>query len=204
MSDHPEPLHVLVIVGSLRENSYNAGLARAFVQEAPSSMAVEVYDRLGDLPHLNDDVFQESGFPAPVADLRNRIEAADAVVLSTPEYAYGPPGVLKNALDWMSYPPPTNPLRFKPVALMGASIGPGGTIRGQNQLRQTLLFFDAGLIGKPEIQVPHAGHGPFDPQGDLKDDLVRELIVELIEEIERFVPANRMRHADSKRPFRFS
>ncbi len=96
-------IRVAGIVGSLREGSLNKGLLRAAAKLAPAGMEIEIYSRLGDIPPYNDDVFQK-GDPDPVANLKNFIGGADALLISTPEYNYGIPGVLKNAIDWASRP----------------------------------------------------------------------------------------------------
>ena len=96
-------IRVAGIVGSLREGSLNRGLLKAAVELAPAGMEISIYTRLGDIPPYNDDVFQK-GDPAPVADFKSFIGPSDAMLISTPEYNYGVPGVLKNAIDWASRP----------------------------------------------------------------------------------------------------
>src|SRR5438309_8669659 len=110
------------IPGSLREGSLNKGLLRAAVELAPAGMEIQIYTRLGDIPPYNDDVFQK-GDPEPVADLKAFIRGADAILISTPEYNYGVPGVLKNAIDWASRPAGKSALNGKPAAIMGCSPG---------------------------------------------------------------------------------
>src|SRR5881409_4300422 len=94
-------IRVAGVPGSLRGGSLNKGLLRAAAELAPAGMEIQIYTRLGDLPPYNDDVFQK-GDPEPVADLKAFIGGADAILISTPEYNYGIPGVLKNAIDWRS------------------------------------------------------------------------------------------------------
>src|SRR5262247_594324 len=115
-------MRVAGIAGSLREGSLNRGLLRAAMDLAPAGMEIRIYTRLGDIPPYNDDVFQK-GDPEPVADLKSIIGGADALLISTPEYNYGVPGVLKNAIDWSSRPPRESAIRGKPTAIMGASPG---------------------------------------------------------------------------------
>jgi chromate reductase len=107
-------IRVAGIAGSLRQGSLNKGLLCAVAESAPAGMEITIYTRLGDIPY-NDDVFVK-GDPEPVADLKSFISGADAILISTPEYNYGIPGVLKNAIDWASRPAGKSPLNRKPAA----------------------------------------------------------------------------------------
>ena len=102
-------------------------------------------------------------------------------MIATPEYNYGIPGVLKNAIDWVSRPPQTTPLKRKPTALMGASGGPWGTTRAQLALRQTFTFTETLVLPKPELYINN-GRERFDEQGNLKDssDPTAERVADLI------------------------
>src|SRR5438067_8071217 len=148
-------IRVAGIVGSLREGSLNKGLLRAAVELAPAGMEIEIYTRLGDIPPYNDDVFQK-GDPEPVADLKAFIRGADAILISTPEYNYGIPGVLKNAIDWASRPPGKSVLNRKPAAIMGATPGGTGTARAQLALRQSFVFTETYVLLRPEVLVARA------------------------------------------------
>ena len=106
-------------------------------------MEVETYDGLAAIPPYDDDVRQQ-GFPPPVADLRARIKAADALLIVTPEYNYSVPGVLKNAIDWASAA--EQPFDGKPIAIMGASPGALGTARAQYHLRQMFVFLNGMVL----------------------------------------------------------
>ena len=110
---------ILGISGSLRERSYNTALLRAAAELAPPAAEIEVFD-LSAIPLYNDDV-EAAGDPEPVAALRAAVAEADALLLATPEYNRGTSGVLKNAIDWLSRPALASVLRWKPVAIMGAS-----------------------------------------------------------------------------------
>src|SRR5260221_5914210 len=121
-------LKVLGISGSLRKGSYNTALLRAAVAAAPPGMAIAIADI--HAVRVYDEDVREKGFPEPVQKLRDAIAAADALLIVTPEYNYSIPGVLKNAIDWASRPP-SQPFAGKPLALMGASGGMGGTMRAQ-------------------------------------------------------------------------
>lgn len=174
-----ETFRILAFSGSLRKASFNTGLLRAAEQVTPDDVTIDIHD-LADIPLYDADV-EAAGVPEGVLTLASKIRAADAVLIATPEYNYGVPGVLKNALDWISRPAVHNPLRRKPVAIMGASGGNWGTARAQLQLRQTLASgIEAYTLIKPEVMVPRAST-VFDDQGNLEDDDVRERIRALVE-----------------------
>jgi len=170
---------ILGIAGSLRHESYNRALLRAAARLTPPGAAVEIFERLGEIPPYNDDV-RLRGMPAPVAELWQAIADADAVLVVTPEYNYGVPGVLKNALDWVSRPPAETPLRHKPVAIMGASTGNLGTVRAQIALRQTFQFIESYVLLKPEVLVFRAAER-FDDAGELTDETTRELVAQQLD-----------------------
>ncbi|MFI7573992.1 NADPH-dependent FMN reductase [Micromonospora sp. NPDC049497] len=183
---------ILAISGSLRDASFNTALIRAAQRVAPESLAIEQYDNLGAIPAFNQDIEAEP--PAPVVDLREKIAAADALLIATPEYNYGVPGVLKNALDWASRPtfPVTSwvsPLAHKPVAIMGAAPTGMGTVRAQLQLRQLFLWTDSAVLSKPEVIVTNA-HEKLTVDGEIKDETTEALLRGLLDAL-----ANRIRIA---------
>ena len=167
-------IRVAGIVGSLRDGSLNKGLLHAAVELAPAGMEINIYTRLGDIPPYNDDVFQK-GDPPPVADFKAFISGADAILISTPEYNYGVPGVLKNAIDWASRPAGKSVLNRKPAAIMGCSPGLGGTIRAQHAIRQSFVFTETYAMLQPEIKIPSAAP-LFDASGKLTDENTRQYI----------------------------
>jgi chromate reductase len=171
------PLNVVGIAGSLRRGSYNRGLIRAAVDLAPSGMRLTLHE-LGDLPMFNADV-EASGDPAPVRRLKETIGAADALLIATPEYNRCVPGVLKNAIDWASRPARQSVLTNKPVAIIGASTGGGGTARAQAHLRDGLGYTNGLVLPQPEVLVPFAA-SRFDDAGDLHDDQTKEAIRDLL------------------------
>ena len=172
-------IRVSGICGSLREGSFNKGLLRSTVELAPAGMEIQIYTRLGDIPPYNDDVFQK-GDPEPVADLKAFIRGADAILISTPEYNYGVPGVLKNAIDWASRPSGKSALNRKPAAIMGCSPGLGGTIRAQHALRQTFVFTETHVMSQPEIKIPSAAP-LFDSMAKLTDETTRQYVKKFLE-----------------------
>jgi chromate reductase, NAD(P)H dehydrogenase (quinone) len=174
------PLTFLGIAGSLRRASYNRGLIRAAIDLAPVGSRVISFD-LADVPMFNADVEAE-GDPTPVVDLKRAIAAADALLIATPEYNHCVPGVLKNAIDWASRPPRRSVLTGKPVAIMGASTGRGGTARAQAHLRDGLAYTNGFVLPLPEVLVDLASD-KFDEEGNLTDaathEDVRDLLVSL-------------------------
>ncbi|MFQ5425702.1 MAG: NADPH-dependent FMN reductase [Gaiellales bacterium] len=167
---------VLGIAGSLRRASVNRGLLRAAVDVAPSDIRLEVIDIAG-VPLYDGDI-EEQGDPPAVVELKQRIIGSDALLIATPEYNRGMPGVLKNALDWASRPP-EKALQGAVVALMGATPGGYGTRSSQFQVRQILGNPGALVMPKPEVWVSHAGD-KFDEDGNLTDDATRELVAGLL------------------------
>ena len=172
-----EVVHVLGISGSLRKGSFNTALLRAAIAQSPASMQIEVAS-LADIPLYNEDV-RAQGFPEPVAKLRERIAACDALLIVTPEYNYSVPGVLKNAIDWASRPP-SPPFAGKALAVMGASSSVGGTMRAQYHLRQMAVYLDMHPLNKPEIFVKSAA-AAFDAEGNLTDETTKKLITQQLE-----------------------
>lgn len=166
-------LRVLAIAGSLRQGSFNRGLIRAVQELAPKEMEIEVFDLI-DVPLFNEDVEAE-GDPEPVAAFKDAIAGADLVLISTPEYNHGVPGVMKNAIDWASRPPGGAPLNGKAVGLIGASPGMTGSARGQSQLRQAFEFTNSYCMPQPEVLVFQA-HTKFDEQGRLTDAKTRQVL----------------------------
>ncbi|MBI1796662.1 MAG: NAD(P)H-dependent oxidoreductase [Candidatus Eisenbacteria bacterium] len=167
-----EPLRILAFAGSLRRASFNRGLLRAAIEPPPEGAIVEVFD-LAPIPLYNEDV-RAQGYPPPVAAFRAAIAAAGALLIASPENNYSVPGVLKNAIDWASRPP-DQPLRAKPVAIMGASNGGFGTVRGQAALRVVLQAVESYAMPKPELFVSRA-QDLSDSDGNLTDAATREKV----------------------------
>lgn len=172
-----DQVRIVAFAGSLRRASYNRGLIRAALASPPPGVLVDVFD-LADIPFYNQDV-EDLGEPASVVAFKAAIEKADALLIATPEYNHGMPGVLKNALDWASRPRATSPLHDKPIAVMGASPGRGSTARAQAQLREAAVFTRACVMPLPELLVSSAA-AHFDDDGNLVDPEVLAGLVELI------------------------
>ena len=176
-------MKVLGISGSLRRASFNTALLRAAVELAPEGVTVEVAS-IADIPLYNEDLRQESGYPAAVTVFRAAIATADALLIVSPEYNFTIPGVLKNAIDWASRPP-DQPFAGKPVALMSASNGLLGGARAQYHLRQTFVFLDMHPLNKPEVFVSRASE-KFDENGNLTDEPTRQHVRALLESLARW------------------
>lgn len=177
------PITVLGICGSLRRHSYNMAALRAARELAPEGITVLIAD-LSTIPPYNDDIREREGFPASVEHLRNQVRAADALLFATPEYNYSIPGVLKNAIDWVSRPP-DQPFAGKPAAIMGASPGTLGTARAQYHLRQVGVFLDLHFLNKPEVMIGGAADR-FDQDGRLKDEKTADLIRKQMDNLHRW------------------
>lgn len=174
-----DPLVILGIAGSLRESSYNRAALRAAQTLAPQGAQVDIFE-IGDLPGFNQDHEKEP--PPKVAELKDRIRQADAILIVTPEYNYSIPGVLKNAIDWASRPYGDSAWEGKPVAIMGASIGSVGTARAQYHLRQMFVFLNMYPVNQPEVMISKA-HERFDKEGNLTDETSKKLIGQLLTEL---------------------
>ncbi|HOW55742.1 MAG TPA: NAD(P)H-dependent oxidoreductase [Syntrophorhabdaceae bacterium] len=178
-----DKVKILGFAGSLRKGSFNKMLLREAAGFAPEGVELEVFDLEG-IPLFNQDL--ENDPHEKLKEFKAKVKAADGILIATPEYNYSVPGVLKNALDAASRPYGTNPFEGKPVAIMGASIGMLGTARAQYHLRQTLVFFNAFPLNRPEIMVPFA-ESKFDENGRLKDDMTRDKVKELVVELVKWI-----------------
>jgi chromate reductase, NAD(P)H dehydrogenase (quinone) len=171
-------MRVLGIAGSLRRDSHNRALLRAAAAElAAAGAQLDTWDRLAELPHYDEELDVEPAPPA-VADLRQAIAGADAVLISTPEYNASLPGALKNALDWASRPWPHNALRDKPVAVIGASEGLFGAVWAQAEVRKVLATIGARVVDA-DLPVGQA-HEAFDADGSLRDPALRAVLAERV------------------------
>jgi chromate reductase len=156
---------IVVVVGSLRRDSFNRRLADAVVKLAPSEFSFNQL-QIGDLPLYNQD---DDGNPAePVKRLKNQISAAQGLLFVTPEYNRSIPGVLKNAIDHASRPYGQNAWAGKPAGVLGASIGATGTAMAQQHLRNVLAYLDVPTLGQPEAFI-QVREGLFDEAGNIGD-----------------------------------
>ncbi len=175
---------ILGISGSLRRDSHNSMLLRAAGAHLPEDAELRVFDGLRDVPPYDEDDDRE---PAPdaVTRLREAIAGADALLIATPEYNSSIPGQLKNALDWASRPRDTSPLRFLPVAVVGASTGAFGAVWAQAELRKVLSASGARVV-EGDLAVGHA-RDRFSADGVLTDhdlgDQLREVVGQLADAV---------------------
>jgi chromate reductase len=172
-----DPLSICVICGSLRKGSYNAALARMLPKLAPPDLVLAPAPAFDCFPHYNFDIQDAQGFPAVVVAFADAIRAADGVIIVSPEYNWSIPGVLKNAIDWVSRMK-DQPFKDMPVLLQSASTGPLGASRMQYHLRQSLTSVDAVLFGRPEVFITFAPQKFDEKTLELKDqptiDIVRQ------------------------------
>jgi NAD(P)H-dependent FMN reductase len=177
---------VIGIAGSLRRGSFNASLLRAATALAPPELTIESAS-IREIPLYDGDV-EAQGTPEPVRALQDRIAAAQGLLLVTPEYNNSIPGVFKNVIDWLSRPSKDIPRVFgnRPVALMGATPGPGGTILAQSAWLPVLRtlgtrpWFGGRLLVSGAAKV-------FDEQGQLTDEKVREQLVKFMTGFAKFI-----------------
>ena len=163
-------LRILGISGSLRRDSFNTALLRAAGTLLPEGMTLTLHP-LHDVPLYNGDV-EAQGLPAGVVALREAIRAADGLLISTPEYNNSMPGVLKNAIDWVSRGK-DQPLAGKPLALVSASNGGFGGARAQLAWMPTLAVLGTQWMHKPQFYLSNAQKA-FAPDGSLLEERTRE------------------------------
>ena len=168
-----EPIKFVAFCGSLRKASFNRMALNAFIERLPAGASAQTIEI--DWPLYNADI-QAQGFPDKVQAAQKAMIEADGLVLVTPEYNYGPSGVLKNAIDWLSRMTP-QPFAAKPIAMLGASGGVLGTARAQYQLRQIMVFLDGRPVNKPEVMIGAAQTRFAD--GKLTDEATGKLLAEL-------------------------
>src|SRR5450755_4064170 len=180
-----DKLNVLVICGSLRKGSYNAALTRALPELAPPDMKLIAAPPIETFPLYNADI-QDAGFPAPVNDMAEAIRGADGVLFVTPEYNWSMPGVLKNAIDWVSRLK-EQPFKDKPVAIQSASQGPLGGARMQYHWRMSMTFLNAFIFGTPEVFVGSA-QNKFDKETlALTDQATKDVIKTQLAAFAKFI-----------------
>jgi len=171
---------IVGIAGSLRKASFNAALLRAAARLAPAGTEIEIASIAG-IPLFDGDVEREHGTPPVVAALKERIAAADGLLLVTPEYNNSMPGVLKNAIDWLSRPAADVPRVFgdKPVALTGATPGGGGTRLAQIAWLPVLRALGTRPWYGKQLNVGGATQ-VFDAEGQLVDPKIEKLLSEFM------------------------
>lgn len=171
--------HLLGISGSLRRASYNAMLLAAASELVPEGSTIEIAS-IRDIPLYDGDV-EAAGIPEPVKALKDKIASADGVLLVTPEYNNGVPGVFKNAVDWTTRPPKDLPRVWggRPVAIIGATTGAGGTNLAQVAWLQTLRHIGAAPWFGDRLLVKDASK-VFDAGGKIVDATTRDRLAAFV------------------------
>ena len=174
---------VLALVGSLRTASINRQLAELAAQSAPDGVTVVVYDGLGDLPFYNEDI-DTADAPAAVSALRAAAAGADAALVVTPEYNGSIPGVLKNAIDWLSRPWGDGAFKDKPLAVIGTALGRYGGAWAHDETRKSFGIAGARVVESISLSLPA---GPLDGKHPREDAevaaAVREALTKLVAEV---------------------
>jgi chromate reductase len=175
-------MRVLGISGSLRRDSFNTALLRAAAERLPGGVEFLAFERLAEIPAYDADLEQGGETPEAVAALRAEMRAADAVLVSTPEYNSSIPGALKNALDWASRPAGESALMGTPAAVIGASTGMFGAVWAQAETRKVLGAL-GGRVLEREFPFPRAHEAFADgkltlspEQSEALEGILRELI----------------------------
>ena len=174
-------MKVLAIAGSLRKDSFSSRLAAAAADLAPEGVEVELYDGLDDIPNYNQDL-EPNNIPVGVEDLRNKMEASDALLIVTPEYNASVPGVLRNAIDWASRPHGASALQGRPAAVVSNSPMPFGATWANEQVRKSFT-----ITGTPTVERELA-IGKIDEKlgedGTITDEAARDEVVAILLELE--------------------
>lgn len=169
-------MQILALSGSLRKDSFNTALLRSLQPLAPEGMMIRIAD-IRSLPLYDQDA--EAAFPAEAKALKDAVEAADGIIIATPEYNRSVPGVLKNAIDWVSRPWGQNSFAGKPVLTMGVSVGKIGTAVAQSHLRQILAYLDTNIVGQPELYLGPAQE-LFNAEGTITNEQTKELLTKAL------------------------
>ncbi|MFV0679914.1 NADPH-dependent FMN reductase [Ottowia sp.] len=180
---------ILIVSGSLRAGSFNTALARTAQQLAPGGVQVDVATLHG-IALYDGDTEAREGIPAAVLALKERVLAADGLLLATPEYNNGVPGVLKNGIDWLSRADLKAVFGGRPVGLMGASPSGFGTLLSQAAWLATLKSLGAQVYSGSALMVSRA-HTVFDAQGQLTDERTRQLLTDFVADFAAFVQQQR-------------
>ena len=178
-------LRFVVMVGSLRKGSFNAAIARALPALAPDNVTITPLGSVGDFPLYNHDI-QLQGFPPVVLAIAEAIEKADGLIIVTPENNHSVPGVLKNAIDWLSRLP-NQPFAGKPGAIESGSTGLYGGVRSQLHLRQVLVSIDARILNRPDVVVPQIQTKVDPATGELTDPATRGFIADQLSAFAAFI-----------------
>jgi NAD(P)H-dependent FMN reductase len=176
-------IKVLTLVGSLRAASINRQLAELAAESAPDGISVTIYEGLGELPFYNEDIDTEDA-PASVAALRAAAAEADAALVITPEYNGSIPGVLKNAIDWLSRPWGNGALKDKPLAVIGAALGQFGGVWAHDETRKSFGIAGPRVVESIKLSLPTATLDGKHPRESAEvAEAVREALGKLAAEV---------------------
>lgn len=178
-----KPVNVLVLVGSLRAASVNRQLAEVAIANAPAGVRLNLFDRLGELPFYNEDIDIDPA-PESVQALRDAAAAADATLIITPEYNGTMPGVLKNAIDWVSRPYGQGALKDKPAAVVGAALGQYGGVWAHDETRKSIGVAGLKVVESSSLSIPTKNLDGKHPQdnADVVEQL-RDVVEKLVAEV---------------------
>ena len=172
-------MKLLGVSGSLRKQSYNSGALRAIASILPEGVTFKIAD-IAQLPFYNADV-EQAGLPDTVKKFRAEVASSDALIFAVPEYNFSLPGVLKNALEWLSRPP-NPPANAKPCAVFGASVSPLGTARGQFHFRHVAVSLNMHVVNVPHVDIANA-KSKFDVESQLTDQASLDSLSQLLREL---------------------
>ena len=180
-------INIVGVSGSLRKNSFNAGLLRSAVDAAPAHCTLTM-NTIRGIPLYDGDIEETAGIPDKVSDLKERIAAADGLLIVTPEYNNSLPGVFKNAIDWLSRPPADRPKVFGnlPVGIIGTTPGNFGTAFSQYAWLQVFRVLGAQVWSGQLLWVSGA-MGKFDQEGNLHDEKTRTKLTRYLEGFTAFI-----------------
>ena len=179
MTDKYSSIRLIGISGSLRRDSYCTAILRTLRDQLPEQVTLDIFE-LTRIPLYNQDDEAEN-FPSSVQTFKDAVARCDGVVIASPEYNYGMPGVLKNALDWASRPMNNSPFAGKPTLVMTASPAFTGGVRAQIQIAETLRAMLAHVVATPQVVVP-AAHTKIE-DGKLKDSVSVDYAMKAIDAI---------------------
>jgi len=185
VKDTEDRIRLGVLAGSLRRASFTAALARSLPGLAPQGTEIVPLPSIGDLPLFNQDIL-DHGVPGALSELAGEIRAAGGVIIVSPEYNWSIPGVLKNALDWLSRLNP-GPMEGKPVTLFTASPGLLGGARAQAPIRNVLHSLDCRILAKPEVQIAQVRTRVSVETDTITDTATADFIRERLEAFSAFV-----------------
>ncbi|MEO7403053.1 MAG: NADPH-dependent FMN reductase [Burkholderiales bacterium] len=169
-------MKVLAIPGSLRAGSFNRMAVNLCHEVMPAGMTMDICE-IKDIPLFDGDDFAK-GFPPAVAAFREKIRAADGLLIASPEYNYSVSGVVKNAIDWASRGT-DQPFNWKPICVLSATMGPVGGARSQYEVRKIFQFLNGHVMPKPEVFIGVA-QTKFDATGKMADEATRKVVTDFM------------------------